>query len=93
MRKNGAKNPQTIKRVAPVILSLVQAAFNDRSLKGIRFTRALSFERHIETIFKLHNAQFGTSSCLILYVFRRADLRTKAFTFQRLKFAKTLKNF
>jgi predicted transposase YbfD/YdcC len=57
MRKNGAQNLQTMKRVALAILSLVQGAFDDRSLKGIRFMLALSFERHIETIFKLLNAQ------------------------------------
>jgi predicted transposase YbfD/YdcC len=57
MRKHGAQNLQTMKRVALAILSLVQTAFDDRSLKGIRFILALSFERHIETIFKLLNAQ------------------------------------
>jgi hypothetical protein len=57
MRKNGAQNLQTMKRVALAILSLVQTAFDDKSLKGIRFMLALSFERHIETIFKLLNAQ------------------------------------
>ncbi|MDR2344358.1 MAG: hypothetical protein LBD86_07500, partial [Spirochaetaceae bacterium] len=48
---------QTMKRVALAILSLVQTAFDDKSLKGIRFMPALSFERHIESIFKLLNAQ------------------------------------
>jgi hypothetical protein len=57
MKKNGAQNLQTMKRVALAILSLAQTAFDDRSLKGIRFMSALSFERHIETIFKLLNAQ------------------------------------
>jgi hypothetical protein len=46
-----------MKRVALAILSLAQTAFDDRSLKGIRFMLALSFERHIETIFKLLNAR------------------------------------
>ncbi|MDR2797439.1 MAG: hypothetical protein LBB80_03775 [Treponema sp.] len=54
MRKKGA---QTMKRVALAILSLVPGAFDDRSLKGIRFMLALSFERHIETIFKLLTTQ------------------------------------
>jgi hypothetical protein len=46
-----------MKRVALAILSLVQSAFGHTSLKGIRFMLALSFEQHIETIFKLLNAQ------------------------------------
>jgi hypothetical protein len=33
-----------MKRVALAMLSLVQTAFDDRSLKGIRFMLALSFE-------------------------------------------------
>jgi predicted transposase YbfD/YdcC len=56
MRK-WTQNLQIMKRVAPAMLSLVQTAFDDRSLKGIRFMLALSFEQHIKTIFKLLNAQ------------------------------------
>jgi hypothetical protein len=43
--------------VALAILSLVQTAFDNRSLRGIRFMLALSFERHIEAIFKPLNAR------------------------------------
>jgi hypothetical protein len=57
MRKNGAQNLQTMKRVSLAILSLVQSAFDGTSLKRIRFMLSLSFEQHIETIFKLLNAQ------------------------------------
>jgi hypothetical protein len=57
MRKKGAQNLQMMKQVALAILSLVQRAFDDRSLKGMRFMLASSFERHIESIFKLLNAQ------------------------------------
>ncbi|MDR2435214.1 MAG: hypothetical protein LBD47_11715 [Treponema sp.] len=57
MRKNGTQNLQTMKRVALIILSLTQTAFDHKSLKGIRFMLTLSFERHIEAIFKLLNAQ------------------------------------
>ncbi|MDR0685333.1 MAG: hypothetical protein LBF83_09440 [Spirochaetaceae bacterium] len=54
MRRHGA---QSMKRAALAILSLVKSAFNNTSLKGIRFMLALSFEQHIETIFKLLNAE------------------------------------
>jgi hypothetical protein len=57
MRKHGAQNLQTMKRVTLAILSLVQSYYDNRSLKGIRFTLSLGFEEHIETIFKLLNAQ------------------------------------
>ena len=57
MRRHGAQNLQSMKRVALAILSLVKSAFNNTSLKGIRFMLALSFEQHIETIFKLLNAE------------------------------------
>jgi predicted transposase YbfD/YdcC len=57
MSKNGARNLQTMKRAALAILSLVQTCFENKSLKGIRFKLALNFERHIETIFKLLNAE------------------------------------
>jgi hypothetical protein len=46
-----------MKRVVLAIFSPVQTAFDDRSLKENRFMLTLSFERHIETIFKLLNAQ------------------------------------
>jgi hypothetical protein len=57
MRKHGAQNLQTMKRVTLAILSLVQSYYDNRSLKGIRFTLSLGFEEHIQTIFKLLNAQ------------------------------------
>jgi predicted transposase YbfD/YdcC len=57
MKKHGAQNLQTMKRVALAILSLVQSFYDDKSLKGIRFILSLGFEKHIETIFKLLNAQ------------------------------------
>jgi hypothetical protein len=57
MRKHGAQNLQTKKRVTLAILSLVQSYYDNRSLKGIRFTLSLGFEEHIQTIFKLLNAQ------------------------------------
>jgi predicted transposase YbfD/YdcC len=57
MRKHGAQNLQTMKRVSLAILSLVQSYYDNRSLKGIRFTLSPGFEEHIETIFKLLNAQ------------------------------------
>ena len=57
MKKHGAQNLQTMKRVALAILSLVQSYYDDKSLKGIRFILSLGFEQHIETIFKLLNAQ------------------------------------
>jgi hypothetical protein len=66
IRKNGAQNLQTMEWVTPKILSPVQTTFDNQSLKGIRFMLSMSFERHIETIFKLLNAQaFGTCSRLI----------------------------
>jgi hypothetical protein len=46
-----------VKRAPPAILPLVKSAFNNTGLKGIRLMPALSFERHIETIFKLLNAE------------------------------------
>ena len=55
--KHGAQNLQTMKRVSLAILSLVQSYYDNRSLKGIRFTLSPGFEEHIETIFKLLNAQ------------------------------------
>jgi hypothetical protein len=57
MRKHGAQNLQTMKRVTLAILSLVQSYYDNRSLKGIRVSLSLGFEEHIEAIFKLLNAQ------------------------------------
>jgi predicted transposase YbfD/YdcC len=55
--KDGARNPQTMERVTLEILSLVQSFYDNRSLKWIRYILSLGFEEHIETIFKLLNAQ------------------------------------
>jgi predicted transposase YbfD/YdcC len=57
MEKHGARNLQTMKRVARAILSLVQSFYDNRSLKRIRYILSLGFEKHIETIFKFLNAQ------------------------------------
>ena len=55
MEQNGAKNLQIIKKVVLAILSLVKPIFDGKSLKGIRFITALSFEKYIEIIFKSIN--------------------------------------
>jgi hypothetical protein len=57
MRKHGARNLQTMKRVSLAILSLVQSYYDNWNLKRVRFTLSLGFEEHIEAIFKLLNAQ------------------------------------
>jgi predicted transposase YbfD/YdcC len=57
MEKHGARNLQTMKRVALAILSLAQSFYDNRSLKRIRYILSLGFEEHIETLFKLLNAQ------------------------------------
>jgi predicted transposase YbfD/YdcC len=57
MDKHGARNLQTMKRVALAILSLVQSFYDNRSLKMIRYILSLGFEEHIQTIFKVLNAQ------------------------------------
>jgi predicted transposase YbfD/YdcC len=54
--KYGARNLQTMKRVALAVLSLVQSFYNNRSLKRIRYILSLGFEEHIQTVFKLLNA-------------------------------------
>jgi hypothetical protein len=43
MRKHGAQNLQTMERVPLAILSLVQSYYDNRSLKGIRFTLSQPF--------------------------------------------------
>jgi predicted transposase YbfD/YdcC len=57
MRKHGAQNLQTMKRVVLAILSLVESFYDDKSLKKIRFILSVDFENNIEKIFKLLNAQ------------------------------------
>jgi predicted transposase YbfD/YdcC len=63
MRKHGAQNPQTMKRVSLAILSLVQSYYGNRSLKGIRFTLSLGFEEHIETIFNCLTLRLSGTFC------------------------------
>jgi predicted transposase YbfD/YdcC len=55
--KRGARNLQTMKRVALAILSLARSFYDNRSLKRIRYILSLGFEEHIETIFEFLNAQ------------------------------------
>jgi predicted transposase YbfD/YdcC len=57
MRKHGAQNLQTMKRVALAILSLVKSFYDNKSLKRIRFILSVDFENNIEKVFKLLNAQ------------------------------------
>jgi predicted transposase YbfD/YdcC len=57
MKKHGAQNLQTMKRVVLAILSLVKSFYDDKSLKRIRFILAIDFENNIEKIFKLLNAE------------------------------------
>ncbi|MDR1932746.1 MAG: hypothetical protein LBQ57_08000 [Spirochaetales bacterium] len=46
-----------MKRACLAILSLVQSFYAGKSLKKIRFILSLEFEKNIEAIFKLLNAQ------------------------------------
>jgi predicted transposase YbfD/YdcC len=62
--KHGAQNLQTMKRVTLAILTLVQPYFKT-SIKNIRYTLALGFDRDIEKIFKLLNAQALRSLLLL----------------------------
>jgi predicted transposase YbfD/YdcC len=56
MEKNGAQNLQTMKRVTLAILGLAKTFFGGISIKNIRYNLALDFEKNIEDIFKLLNA-------------------------------------
>jgi hypothetical protein len=47
----------SMKRACLAILSLVQSFYAGKSLKKIRFILSLEFEKNIEAIFKLLNAQ------------------------------------
>jgi predicted transposase YbfD/YdcC len=56
MEKNGAQNLQTMKRISLAILGLAKTFFGGISIKNIRYNLALNFEKDIEDIFKLLNA-------------------------------------
>jgi hypothetical protein len=64
--KHGAQNPQTMKRVSLAILALMQPPYKT-STKNIRYTLALGFDRDIEKIFKLLNADALRSLLLPRY--------------------------
>lgn len=55
LSKTGAKNLQILKKIALALLKMVQHLYNC-SLKMIRYKLSLSFEKEIETIFKMLNA-------------------------------------
>ena len=52
LEKNGAKNMGILRRIALMVLKLVQAFYN-KSMKLIMFELSLDFENEIENIFKL----------------------------------------
>jgi predicted transposase YbfD/YdcC len=56
MAKNGAQNLQTMKRVALAILGMAQTFFK-MSIKNIRHNLGWDFEKQIEEVFKLLNAE------------------------------------
>jgi predicted transposase YbfD/YdcC len=56
MEKHGARNLQTMKRVALAILTVCQPLFPKRSVKRMRYGLSLDFERDIESMFKVLNA-------------------------------------
>jgi predicted transposase YbfD/YdcC len=56
MTKTGAKNLQIFKKLALALLKIVQTLYNC-SLKLIRYKLSLNFDKEIEKIFKMLNAQ------------------------------------
>jgi predicted transposase YbfD/YdcC len=54
--KHGAQNLQTMKRVSLAILTLAQTFFGGVSISNIRYQLALNFEKNIENIFRILNA-------------------------------------
>lgn len=52
LEKNGAKNLGILRRIALMILKLVQAFYN-KSMKLIMYELSLDFENEIESIFKI----------------------------------------
>jgi predicted transposase YbfD/YdcC len=57
MQKNGAQNLQTMKRAALALLSMVQPFFSKLSLKTLRYKLSIDFEKTIEKVFKILNAE------------------------------------
>jgi predicted transposase YbfD/YdcC len=55
LQKNGARNLQTMKRVALAILTLCRPLFPKLSVKRMRYGLSLDFERDIERMFKVLN--------------------------------------
>jgi predicted transposase YbfD/YdcC len=56
LEKHGAQNLQTMKRTALAILGLVQTFYRGISIRKIRYMLSLDFDRQIERVFSLLNA-------------------------------------